>query len=101
VAIRRGVIPNATTSAVADSAAEVIHAAWNTCRLRAPEATPRIATRTLIPITAPVCWNIETTALPVAVCSGARLTVAEENNVGIASPAPARTVSQQGKNAPT
>ena len=52
-------------------------------------------------ITAPICWNIETIALPVAVCSGARLTVAEENNVGIARQAPAPTVSQQGKNAST
>jgi len=73
------VIPNATISAVADSPAEVIQAAWNRCRLAALDATPRIATRTLIPITAPICWNIETIALPVAVCSGARLTVADRD----------------------
>src|SRR5882724_8838654 len=61
-------------SAVADSPAEVIQAAWNRCRLAPADAAPRIATRTLIPITAPICWNIETIALPVAVCSGAWLT---------------------------
>jgi hypothetical protein len=86
-AVRRAVIPNATISAPAVSVAAVIQAAWNRCRLAAPEETPRIATRTLIPITAPICWNIETIALPVAVCSGARLTVADENNAG-ARPSP-------------
>jgi len=80
------VIPNATISAVADSPAEVIQAAWNRCRLAALRRDAEDRDEDADPITAPICWNIETIALPVAVCSGARLTVADAIKVGNAIP---------------
>src|SRR6185312_13506204 len=88
-----------TSPAEPASAAHTIQPRWNAARASAAVGVPRTATKIATPRAAPICRDIESTALPVAYRPGSSDATPSVKMLGIVGPAPMPVMIIPGRNA--